>query len=130
MRSIVTVLKGHSMRSLGMQHRAVLFLVVTWWTIGTLLLTNFLTIYIYFSHTPAEVVTTSLTILYLPSNPLQPHSIACMSFQIITTYTNLLMVFMALQLLKHITLAETQPCSSTCINRLLEHNQSLKLGLL
>ena len=40
------------------------------------------------------------------------------------------MVFVALQPLKHITLAETQPCSSTCINRLLEHDQSLKLGLL
>ena len=42
--------------------------MVTWWTIGTLLLTNFLTIYIHFSHAPAGVVTTSLTVLYLPSN--------------------------------------------------------------
>ena len=40
------------------------------------------------------------------------------------------MVFVALQSLKHIALAETQPHSSTCINRLLEHDQSLKLGLL
>ena len=38
----------------------------SWWTIGTLLLTNFLTIYIHFSHTPAGVITTSLTVLYLP----------------------------------------------------------------
>ena len=38
------------------------------------------------------------------------------------------MVFMALLPLKHITFAETQPHSSTCINRLLD--QSLKLGLL
>ena len=40
------------------------------------------------------------------------------------------MVFVALQPLKHVTSAETQPQSSTCINRLLEHDQSLKLGLL
>ena len=59
-------------------------LTMTWWTIGTLLLTNFLTIYIHFSHTPAGVITNPLTILYLPSNPLQPHSIACTLFQIIT----------------------------------------------
>ena len=39
------------------------------------------------------------------------------------------MVFVALQLLKHVALAETLPHSSTCINRLLEHNQSLKLVL-
>ena len=58
--------------------------LLTWWTIGTLLLTNFLTIYIHFSHTLAGVVTTSLTVLYLPSNPLQPCSIACVSFLIIT----------------------------------------------
>ena len=63
---------------------------MTWWTIGTLLLTNFLTIYIHFSHTPAGVVTTSLTVLYLPSNPLQPHSIACASFQIITRLLTLI----------------------------------------
>ena len=42
----------------------------------------------------------------------------------------MLMVFVALQPLKHITSAETQPHSSTCINRLIEHDQSLKLGLL
>ena len=40
------------------------------------------------------------------------------------------MVFVALLLLKHIASAETQPQSSTCINRLLECDQSLKLGLL
>ena len=40
------------------------------------------------------------------------------------------MVFMALQLLKCIASAETQPYSSTCINRLVEYDQSLKLGLL
>ena len=64
--------------------------LVTWWTIGTLLLTNFLTIYIHFSHTPAGVITTSLTVLYLPSNPLQPHSIACVSFWIITRLLTLI----------------------------------------
>ena len=48
---------------------------VTWWTIGTLLLTNFLTIYIYFSHAPAGVITTSLTVLYLPSNPCHSGSL-------------------------------------------------------
>ena len=56
----------------------------TWWTIGTLMLTNLFTIYIHFSHTLAGVVITSPTLLYLPSNPLQPCSIACASFQIIT----------------------------------------------
>ena len=40
------------------------------------------------------------------------------------------MVFMALLPLKHIAFAKTQPHSSICINRLIEHNQSLKLGLL
>ena len=40
------------------------------------------------------------------------------------------MVFVALQLLKHVASAETQPQSSTCINRLIEYDQSLKLGLL
>ena len=40
------------------------------------------------------------------------------------------MVFVAPELLKCIALAETQPYSSTCINRLLECDQSLKLGLL
>ena len=56
---------------------------MTWWTIGTLLLTNLFTIYIHVSHTPAGVVITSPTLLYLPSNPLRPHPIACASFQII-----------------------------------------------
>ena len=56
---------------------------LTWWTIGTFLLTNFLTIYIHLSHTPAGVIITSPTLLYLPSNPHQPHSIACVSFQIL-----------------------------------------------
>ena len=64
--------------------------MVTWWTIRMLLLTDFLTIYIHFSHTLAGVVTTSLTVLYLPSNPLQPHSVACMSFQIITRILTLI----------------------------------------
>ena len=40
------------------------------------------------------------------------------------------MMFVALLLLKRIASAGTQPQSSTCINRLLEHDQSLKLGLL
>ena len=106
--------------------------MVTWWTIGMLLLTNFLTIYIYFSHTPAGVVTTSLTVLYLPSNPLQPHSVACASFQIITRLLTLICQWFswphscwnASPLPRHSLI------SSTCINRLLECDQSLKLGLL
>ena len=57
-------------------------LTVTWWTIGTLLLTNIFTIYIHFSHTLAGVVITSFTLPYLYSNPLQPHSIACASLWI------------------------------------------------
>ena len=105
---------------------------LTWWTIGTLLLTNLLTIYIHFSHTPAGVITTSLTILYLPSNPLQLHSVACASFQIITKLLTLICrqflwpysCWNVLPLPKHSLI------SSTCINRLLEHDQSLKLGLL
>ena len=40
------------------------------------------------------------------------------------------MVFVALQLLKHVASAETQPHSNTCINRLIKCDQSLKLGLL
>ena len=56
---------------------------VTWWTIGMLLLTNLFTIYIHLSHTLTGVVITSPTLLYLPSNPLQPCSVACASFQII-----------------------------------------------
>ena len=40
------------------------------------------------------------------------------------------MVFVALQPLKCVASAKTQPHSSTCINRLLECDQSLKLGLL
>ena len=105
---------------------------MTWWTIGTLLLTNLIIIYIHFSHTPAGVVTTSLTILYLPSNPLQPCSVACTSFWITTRLLTLICQWFlwpyscwnALPLLKHSLI------SSTCINRLLECNQSLKLGLL
>ena len=106
--------------------------IMTWWTIGMLLLTNLFTIYIHFSHTLAGVVITSPTLLYLPSNPLQPHSIACMSFQIIARIFTLICwwFFMASQPLKHVASAETQPHSSTCINRLIEYNQSLKLGLL
>ena len=65
-------------------------MLMTWWTIGTLLLTNFLTIYIHFSHTLAGVVTNSLTVLYLPSNPLQPCSVACVSFWIITRLLTLI----------------------------------------
>ena len=106
--------------------------LLTWWTIGTLLLTNFLTIYIHFSHTLAGVVTTSLTVLYLPSNPLQPCSIACVSFLIITRLLILICWqflwpyshWNALPLLRHSLI------SSTCINRLIECDQSLKLGLL
>ena len=106
--------------------------MVTWWTIGMLLLTNFLTIYIHFSHTLAGVITTSLTVLYLPSNPLQPCSVACTSFWIITRLLTLICQQFSwpyshwnmLPLLRHSLI------SSTCINRLLEHDQSLKLGLL
>ena len=64
--------------------------LVTWWTIGTLMLTNFLTIYIYFSHTLAGVVTTSFTLSYLLSNPLQPCSIVCTSLWIITKVLTLI----------------------------------------
>ena len=63
---------------------------LTWWTIGMLLLTNLFTIYIHFSHTLAGVVITSPTLLYLPSNPLQPHSVACTSFWIITRLLTLI----------------------------------------
>ena len=63
---------------------------VTWWTIGTLLLTNFLTIYVHFSHTLARVITTSFTLSYLLSNPLQPCPIVCMSLQIITKVLTLI----------------------------------------
>ena len=52
---------------------------MTWWTIGMLMLTNIFTIYIYFSHTLAGVITTSFTQSYLLSNPLQPCPIVCMS---------------------------------------------------
>ena len=54
------------------------------WTIGMLMLTNIFTIYIYFSHTTAGVITTSFTISYLLSNPLQPCPIVCMLLWIIT----------------------------------------------
>ena len=62
----------------------------TWWTIGMLLLTNTLTIYIHFFHTLAGVIITSPTLLYLPSNPLQPHFITCASLQIITKILTLI----------------------------------------
>ena len=70
-----TLLKGHLM---------------TWWTIEMLMLTNLFTIYIHFSHTLAGVVITSPTLLYLPSNPLQPCSIACTSFWIIARIITLI----------------------------------------
>ena len=63
---------------------------VTWWTIGMLMLTNIFTIYIYFSHTPAGVVTTSFTLSYLLSNPLQPCLIVCALLQIITKVLTLI----------------------------------------
>ena len=63
---------------------------MTWWTIGTLMLTNIFTIYIYFSHTLAGVITTSFTLSYLPSNPLQPHHIVCMLLWIITRIPTLI----------------------------------------
>ena len=111
---------------------------MTWWTIGMLMLTNISTIYIYFSHTSAGVITTSFTLSYLLSNPLQPHPIVCMLLRIITKVLTLICQWFlwpyccwnTLPLLKHITSAETQPQSSTCINRLLKRDQSLKLGLL
>ena len=64
--------------------------LMTWWTIGTLLLTNFLTIYVHFSHTSAGVITTSFILSYLLSNPLQPHPIVCASLQIITKVLTLI----------------------------------------
>ena len=64
--------------------------MVTWWTIGMLMLTNIFTIYIYFSHTLAGVVTTSFTLSYLPSNPLQPCLIVCASLWIITRILTLI----------------------------------------
>ena len=63
---------------------------LTWWTIGMLLLTNILTIYVHFSHTSAGVIITSITLPYLPFNPLQPHPIACVSFWIITRLLTLI----------------------------------------
>ena len=66
------------------------FTSVTWWTIGMLMLTNIFTICIYFSHTPAGVVTTSFTLSYLLSNPLQPHPIVCASLWIITKVLTLI----------------------------------------
>ena len=63
---------------------------LTWWTIGTLMLTNIFTIYIYFSHAPAGVITTSFTLSYLPSNPLQPHPVVCASLWIITRILTLI----------------------------------------
>ena len=64
--------------------------MVTWWTIGMLLLTNVFTIYIHFSHTLAGVIITSPTLLYLPSNPLQPCSITCVLLRIITKILTLI----------------------------------------
>ena len=55
-----------------------------------LLLTNFLTIYIHFSHTLAGVITTSFTLSYLLFNPLQPHPIVCASLWIITKVLTLI----------------------------------------
>ena len=43
--------------------------MLTWWTIGMLLLTNLFTIYIHFSHTLAGVIITSPTLLYFTSSP-------------------------------------------------------------
>ena len=63
---------------------------LTWWTIGTLMLTNIFTIYIYFSHTLAGVITTSFTLSYLLANPLQPCPIVCASLQIITKVLTLI----------------------------------------
>ena len=82
---------------------------VTWWTIGMLMLTNSFTIYIYFSHTLAGVVTTSFSLSYLLSNPLQPCPIVCASLQIITKVLTLICWWFswpychwnALPLLKH-----------------------------
>ena len=56
---------------------------LTWWTIGLLMLTSIFSIYIYFPHTLAGVITTSFTLSYLLSNPLQPHPIACAPIWII-----------------------------------------------
>ena len=107
-------------------------ILMTWWTIETLLLTNLLTIYIHFSHTPAKVVTTSLIILYLPSNPLQPCSVACMSLWIVTKLLTLICQWFLWPYSHWNTspLPKHSLISSTCINRLLECDQSLKLALL
>src|SRR5580692_1096161 len=59
--------------------------VVSWWTIGTLTLTNTLTIYILISHSLAGVAPTSLSLHYNPSITLLPFQFVVPSFRIITS---------------------------------------------
>jgi len=54
------------------------------WTIGTILLTNFLSIYVLISHTPAGVASTSLSLHYNPSITLLPLPFVIPSLQIVT----------------------------------------------
>ena len=105
---------------------------MTWWTIGLLMLTNIFTIYIYFSHTPAGVITTSFTLSYLLSNPLQPCPTVCALLWIITKVFTLICQWFSWPYCcwNMSPLPEHSLISSTCINRLIECDQSLKLGLL
>src|SRR5580692_11427537 len=59
--------------------------VVSWWTIGTLMLTNTVTIYILISHTLAGVTPTSLSLHYNPSITLLLLQFVVPSFRIITS---------------------------------------------
>src|SRR5580692_7883899 len=59
--------------------------VVLWWTIGMLMLTNTLTIYVLISHNPAGVDPTSLSLHYNPSITLLPLQFVVPSFRIITS---------------------------------------------
>src|SRR5580692_4506413 len=59
--------------------------VVSWWTIGMLMLTNMFTIYILISHNLAGVAPTSLSLHYNPSITLLPLQFIVPSFWIITS---------------------------------------------
>src|SRR5580692_9035980 len=59
--------------------------VVSWWTIGTLMLTNTITIYVLISHSLAGVTPTSFSLHYNPSITLLPLQFIVPSFWIITS---------------------------------------------
>src|SRR5580692_4980194 len=59
--------------------------VVSRWTIGTLVLTNFLSLYVLVSHTPAGVAPTSLSLHYQPSITLLPLPFVIPSLRIVTS---------------------------------------------